>query len=88
MMNLLKSIIRHLFFSHFEVEGLQRLGVRLKSSGFGLENNAIFSKYSSADKSCQGQTYGRLLDRKHYLCTGTFAWRALLKLLGNNAGGS
>lgn len=54
-------------------------GGRLKSSGIGLENNAIFWKYSSPDKSCQGQTYGRLLDRKHYLCTGLFAWRALLK---------
>lgn len=51
----------------------------LKSSGIGPKNNAIFWKYSSPDKSCQGQTYGRLRDRKHYLCTRLFAWRALLK---------
>lgn len=79
MINLQKSTIGHIFFFCFKVGRIAVFEGQLKSSGTGLKNNAIFSKYSSPDKSCQGQTYGRLLDRKHYLCTRLFAWRALLK---------
>lgn len=81
MINLLKSTIGryYLFFFCFKVERIAVFGGRLKRSGIGLENNAIFSKYSSPDKSCQGQTYGRLLDRKHYLCIGVVCLESTLK---------
>lgn len=53
-------------------------GGQLKSSDIGWVNNAIFSKYLSLDKSYQGQTNVRLLDRKHFL-SRLFAWRVLLE---------
>lgn len=85
MISLLESTIRHYFilfyFFCFKVETIAVFGggAAKKQQYWSEKNNAIFSKYSSPDKSCQGQTYARLLNRKHYLCTTLFAWRALLK---------
>lgn len=59
MIYLLKSelatIFIFLFFS-FKVKMIAMFGGQLRSADIGWENNAIFSQYSSPDKSCQGQT--------------------------------